>query len=59
MNNQITQYLRTIGTRGGRTTARRGTQYYRDLQRRSVITRRQNAAQANARRSAEAETKGK
>ena len=55
MNDPLRTYLGVIGARGGRKTARRGRQYYRDLQRRSVITRRQNAAKAVAARSADAE----
>jgi len=44
MNSHIHDYFTTIGKRGGRKTAQRGVQYYRNLQRRSVIKRRQNAA---------------
>jgi hypothetical protein len=59
MDDTINDYLKAIGRRGGRTTARRGPGFYRELQRRSVQARRRNAARRTDPHGADAAKKGR
>ena len=40
--NEVKNYLKKIGKRGGKKTAIRGSEYYRELQKKSVVKRKEN-----------------